>query len=535
MILPLLPSLLDYYDKEEGKGNSLYASLVYAVRSFQKLTGAPDRFASVLFGGALGSMYSFLQFLTSPIVGSLSDAYGRKPMLLICLLGIAVSHALWSCASTFSMFVLARFIGGLSKANVSLSMAIVTDASGEKTRARGMALVGLAFSIGFIVGPMAGAWFAMTTDTNFGLWGQRPALYALSLSLANIALVSLLLPETLSKLGIAVSHALWSCASTFSMFVLARFIGGLSKANVSLSMAIVTDASGEKTRARGMALVGLAFSIGFIVGPMAGAWFAMTTDTNFGLWGQRPALYALSLSLANIALVSLFLPETLSKDKRAPFSLSLSKAIEYVSPWHLLKFSAFENLSQHQNKVLSKLGLIYFLYLFIYSGLEFTITFLTHHTFAYTAMQQGKMFLVIGVIMAVLQGGAARRLGPRGAETAARLALALTPASFLCVALAACADPVLLSPITWLWAGLVLFALSTAFAVSCMTSLAAAQAPAGARGAVLGALRSLGALARAAGPLLASAAYWCSGAAVTYSLGSIVLIIPAVMLFRLKS
>lgn len=88
MILPLFPTLLDYYDKEEGKGNSLYASLVYAVHGFQKLTGAPDRFASVLFGGALGSMYSFLQFLTSPIVGSLSDAYGRKPMLLICLVSI---------------------------------------------------------------------------------------------------------------------------------------------------------------------------------------------------------------------------------------------------------------------------------------------------------------------------------------------------------------------------------------------------------------------------------------------------------------
>lgn len=85
MILPLLPSLLDYYDREEGKGNSLYASLLRAVQSFQRFTGAPDRFASVLFGGALGSMYSFLQFLTSPIVGSLSDAYGRKPMLLICL------------------------------------------------------------------------------------------------------------------------------------------------------------------------------------------------------------------------------------------------------------------------------------------------------------------------------------------------------------------------------------------------------------------------------------------------------------------
>lgn len=85
MILPLLPSLMDYYNKEEGQGNGLYAWLLKAVQGFQRLTGAPDRFASVLFGGALGSMYSFLQFLTSPIVGSLSDAYGRKPMLLICL------------------------------------------------------------------------------------------------------------------------------------------------------------------------------------------------------------------------------------------------------------------------------------------------------------------------------------------------------------------------------------------------------------------------------------------------------------------
>lgn len=70
-----------------------------------------------------------------------------------------------------------------------------------------------------------------------------------------------------------------------------------------------------------------------------------------------------------------------------------------MSPWHLLKFTAVKNLSMHQNKVLSKLGSIYFLYLFIYSGLEFTITFLTHHTFGYTAMQQGKMFLGIGELI----------------------------------------------------------------------------------------------------------------------------------------
>ncbi|RVE42128.1 hypothetical protein evm_013240 [Chilo suppressalis] len=335
-------------------------------------------------------MYSFLQFLTSPIIGSLSDAYGRKPLLLFCLIGIAISHALWSYASTFSLFVLARFIGGLSKANVSLSMAIVTDASSEKTRAKGMALIGLAFSVGFIVGPLAGAWFAKSSEISSGAWGEKPAYCALTLALANIFVVLLCIPETLPK------------------------------------------------------------------------------------------------------------------EKRAPLSLTLSKSVDYVSPWHLLRFTAVKKLSSHQNKVLNKLGLIYFLYLFIYSGLEFTITFLTHHTFGYTAMQQGKMFLVIGLIMAVLQGGAARRLGTVGAEKAARAALALTPPSFLCVALAALTHSTIVTPNTWLWVGLVLFAVSTAFAVSCMTSMAAGQAPEEARGAVLGSLRSLGALARGIGPMIAA-------------------------------
>lgn len=82
IILPLLPSLLEYYRVNDSSG--LYASLTSRVRWFQQLLGAPDRYLSVLFGGFLGSMFSFLQFLASPIVGSLSDYYGRKPVLLIC-------------------------------------------------------------------------------------------------------------------------------------------------------------------------------------------------------------------------------------------------------------------------------------------------------------------------------------------------------------------------------------------------------------------------------------------------------------------
>lgn len=86
IILPLLPSLLEYYRVNDSSG--LYAWLTMRVRWFQQLLGAPDRYLSVLFGGFLGSMFSFLQFLASPIVGSLSDYYGRKPILMLCTVSI---------------------------------------------------------------------------------------------------------------------------------------------------------------------------------------------------------------------------------------------------------------------------------------------------------------------------------------------------------------------------------------------------------------------------------------------------------------
>lgn len=84
MILPLLPALLDHYKNTDGP-NGLYSYLQSSIKSFQDFLHSPERFNSVLFGGFLGSMFSFLQFLASPIVGSFSDVYGRKPVLLTCL------------------------------------------------------------------------------------------------------------------------------------------------------------------------------------------------------------------------------------------------------------------------------------------------------------------------------------------------------------------------------------------------------------------------------------------------------------------
>lgn len=86
MILPLLPSLLEYYKTNDNTG--LYSWLSRRIFYFQELVGAPEKFNTVLFGGFLGSMFSFLQFVVSPIVGGVSDAIGRKKVMIVCLVSI---------------------------------------------------------------------------------------------------------------------------------------------------------------------------------------------------------------------------------------------------------------------------------------------------------------------------------------------------------------------------------------------------------------------------------------------------------------
>lgn len=115
------------------------------------------------------------------------------------------------------------------------------------------------------------------------------------------------------QIGIACSYGVWAISTNFFLFVIARFIGGLSKGNISLSMAIITDVSDEKSRGRAMALVGIAFSLGFIIGPMIGATFSMLSDKTSHTWFCYPAIFAVLLAVGDILFIVTCLRETLPK------------------------------------------------------------------------------------------------------------------------------------------------------------------------------------------------------------------------------
>lgn len=106
IILPLLPTILERYRVNDSSG--LYNQLATQIKYFQELVGAPEKYSSVLFGGVLGSMFSFLQFVISPIMGGLSDYYGRKPIMLLSLV------SLWDWSS-IAICILNRFVHFFSK------------------------------------------------------------------------------------------------------------------------------------------------------------------------------------------------------------------------------------------------------------------------------------------------------------------------------------------------------------------------------------------------------------------------------------
>ena len=139
--------------------------------------------------GLILSVYALAQFLFTPVLGALSDRFGRRPVILISLLIEAAGFALTALAGTLPLLLAARFIGGLGASNIGSAQAVVADVTAPKDRARGMGMIGAAIGVGFVVGPALGGVLA-------GFGGTVPFWAALVVALVNALLVVFLLPET---------------------------------------------------------------------------------------------------------------------------------------------------------------------------------------------------------------------------------------------------------------------------------------------------------------------------------------------------
>lgn len=141
-----------------------------------------------LFGLML-ALYSAMQFLFSPVLGVLSDRYGRRPVLLVSLAGAAIDYLIMAFAPDLWMLVLGRAIAGITSANMAVATAYITDISEEAERAKRFGYFHAMFGIGFIIGPVLGGLLSE-------VWIRAPFLAAAAFNAANFALALFVLPES---------------------------------------------------------------------------------------------------------------------------------------------------------------------------------------------------------------------------------------------------------------------------------------------------------------------------------------------------
>ncbi|KAF8976501.1 hypothetical protein BGZ46_008201 [Entomortierella lignicola] len=433
----------------------------------------PPKMDIVLLGGALGSLFSVLQFVASPIIGKLSDVLGRRR------LGNLVSCGVWLFAGTFELFVLSRIIGGLSEGNVQLSIAMISDITTPATRSRGLAMVGIAFAIAFTVGPALGAYFAnkdlVATFPGLAQYGLHPFSGSALLAMVLLTVESLYL-------------------------------------------------------------------------------YARLPETNSESW-------------------RLTVQQTVEEEKRQKVQEAKATTSNNSSAVVL----SHKEIIQLQNTYLGRLSFTHFAHLFLFSGMEFTLTFLTFHLFDFSHMQQGALLGYIGILSSLIQGGYVRRRANKVGEKRMVLQGMMAAAVGLgCIALVSSGgstdsssafdikldSSVFRSVVTWLdaqnwsrksrmwglYAGATGLAVTSATVVNCLTSLASLVCDMGSddpsasldtssssttsttpesgpqpigKGLALGRFRSWGQLGRAAGPIAACSLYWRVGPLICYAAASV--------------
>ncbi len=400
IIFPLYPAMLDYYLGPDGGG---WLGETFANEHSRFLV-------TVIFGGIFGSLFSLLQFVFSPIWGRLSDRIGRRPVLLLTMSATALSYLGWIFSGQLWILLATRVLAGVMSGNIAVATAAVSDVTGREARSRGMALVGVAFALGFLLGPAIGGisaqWNWLAANPSWEAWGINP------------------------------------------------------------------------------------FSV--------------------------PAAIACGLSVINLIFIQWGFRETLSDADREAARASSSKTDRSLLALFRIPLPDIRRICNTN-----------FFYTLSFSGMEFMLTFYVVEHFAYSTKDIGMMFLFIGFILILVQGGFVRRMAPRLGEKRLTLAgIVFMALSFLLIAA--------IIRQSSFFVALGFMSIGSGLVFPCLVALVSLHAGSAEQGRYLGLFRSAGALARAIGPILAALLYYCLGSSVTYAVGAAVLILPLMLLAKVR-
>lgn len=252
LIMPVMPALL----QEVGQVSLADAALV---------------------GGVLTTVYAVMQFLCGPVIGSLSDRFGRRPVLLGSLFVLAVDFVILALAQVLWLLFLGRIVAGVASATQSTATAVIADISKPEEKAARFGLVGAAFGLGFVLGPMIGGLLAE--------YGTRAPFWAAAgLAAINVVFGYIVMPETVTDRTRRPFR--WSRANPLGAF-----------AHV-----------GRNPQIRGLLLIYFFYQIAFFVYPVIWSYF---TTARFG-WSESTiglslAAFGISMALVQGGLIRLIL------------------------------------------------------------------------------------------------------------------------------------------------------------------------------------------------------------------------------------
>lgn len=276
------------------------------------------------------------------------------------------------------------------------------------------------------------------------------------------------------------------------------------------------------------ALVGIAFAVAFTIGPAIGAWFASIDLTE--LWPSLSKFGIYPYSMAAFVGLVLLVIETMYLYYNLPETLHIRKQVEEKKTDNNVSKEEITLEMIHRRLLnLQYIKQIMCAFSFIFSGMEFTLVFLTFDVLDYSHMQQGKLLGFMGIVSALIQGGYVRRrvekLGEKLIVAQGMISCAI---GLYCLASTVRSG----SPTVWLYIGVMCLAFTSGTVVNCLTSLASLQchehdvvgSDALSKGRALGEFRSYGQLGRAVGPIFACSLYWIFGPGPCYAFGAVLMI-----------